>query len=271
MRRLAGMVVLIMLGLAAAWGGPALAVTFSTADLAGRWSLQSLGIEGVVGTKYTGIVEFDATGAVIGGTAAPDWEVGYFTGGALYVGPDGQVLGTMEGTTNSGTYPLLIKQGAMHLTKDQITLTGSSAKAYNHLIAMVKIKEEGDEDGADYLESDLDGVWEFHSHAYYDIHADYNYGQIIVSGGQITGFGSQHSSDCTYTGTLALSDSAPGAVIGFVNGTWEELRPGETEPSYHSFSWQLSSAQFNFTKDVIAASGFNGSGYFAIMFLNRIQ
>ena len=207
MTRLSGIVVSVVIGVILALSGAAPAVTFSTADLAGRWSLQSLGIEGVVGTKYTGIVEFDATGAVVGGTAAPDWEIGYFTGGGLFVNPDGLVQGTIEGTTDSGTYPLLIKQGAMHLTKDQITLTASSAKAYNHLLALVKIKEEEE---ADYLDSDLDGVWEFHSHAYYDIHADYNYGQIIVSGGVVTGEGSQHSSPCTYTGTLALSDSARG-------------------------------------------------------------
>lgn len=249
--------------------GTASAVTFSTADLAGRWSLQSLGMEGVVGTKYTGIVEFDATGAVIAGTAAPDWEVGFFTGGALFVNPDGQVLGTLEGTTDSGIQHLLVKQGAMHLTKDQITLTGSSSKAYNHLITLVKIKEL--EEGADYQQSDLDGVWEFHAHAYYDIHVDYNYGQIIVSNGSLTGTGSQHSSDCTYNGSLIMSDSAPGAVLGTVNGTWEEVRPGETEPTYHSFSWQLSSAEMNQAKNVIAASGFNGKGYFAIMYLTKIQ
>ncbi len=248
--------------------GRAPAVTYSTADLAGRWSLQSLGIEGVIGTKYTGLIEFNASGSVIAGTAAPDWEVGYFTGGALFVNPDGQVLGTIEGKTDSGTWPLLIKQGAMHLTKDQITLPASSSQAYNHILVLVRIK---DDEEADYDKSDLDGIWEFHSHAYYDIHVDYNYGQIIVSNGSISGTGSQHSSPCTYNGTLTLSDSAPGAVLGAINGTWEDLRPGEAEPSLISFSWQISSGQLNFAKNVIAASGFNGQGYFATMFLVKIQ
>lgn len=260
--------VLVVLGLVFGFAGSAPAVTFATADLAGRWSLQSLGMEGVVGTKYTGIIEFNATGSVIGGTAAPDWEIGFFTGGALFVNPDGQVLGTIEGTTDSGVYPLLIKQGAMHLTKDQITLTASGNRAYNHLLVLVKIKEEAE---ADYTDSDLDGIWEFHAHAYYDIHADFNYGQIIVSNGNITGSGSQHSAPCTYNGILALADSAPGAVLGRVNGTWEDLRPGEAEPSKISFSWQLSSAQLNHAKDVIAATGFNSKGYFAIIFLVKIQ
>ena len=269
MKRSFWTVVAVLLLALSAVADQASAVTFSTADLQGRWSLQSLGMEGVIGTKYTGIVEFDATGAVIAGTAAPDWEVGFFTGGSLFVNPDGQVLGTLEGTTNSGVWPLLIKQGAMHLTKDQITLTGSSGKAYNHLIVLVKIKEE--EDGADYQQSDLDGVWDFHSHAYYDIHVDYNYGQIVVSNGTITGTGSQHSSPCVYNGTMTLSDSAPGAVLGAINGTWEDIRPGEEEPSLVSFSWQLSSAQLNHAKNVIAGSGFNGRGYFALMFLTKVQ
>ncbi len=268
MKRCLCLGILIVLGFVLGFAGPAPAVTFATADLAGRWSLQSLGMEGVVGTKYTGIIEFDATGSVIGGTAAPDWEIGYFTGGGLFVGPDGQVLGTIEGTTDSGVYPLLIKQGAMHLTKDQITMTASSNKAYNHLLVLVRIPEETE---AVFTISDLDGIWEFHAHAYYDIHVDYNYGQIIVSGGNVSGAGSQHSSPCTYNGTLTLSDSAPGAVLGWINGIWEDLRPGESEPSKISFSWQLSSAQMNRTKDVIAATGFNGDGYFAIMFLVKIQ
>ncbi|MBW1714113.1 MAG: hypothetical protein JRJ59_13330 [Deltaproteobacteria bacterium] len=246
--------------------GPAGAVSFSPADLEGTWSLQALGASEALGVKYTGIIHLDAQGNVLGGTVAPDWEVGDFTGGALAINSQGTVAGTMEGQTPAGAVQMIIKQGVMDLSKEQITLLAAGERCYNLYVVMVKV---GPDETA-YSNDDLNGIWEFSSFAYYDIHADHNWGQIVVSDGSVSGVGLQHTEPCTYRGELSLSDASAGAVRGNVSGSWMETRPGG-EISEHEFNWQLTAAELNPGKDVIVGSGFNHNGYFSLMFLVRVQ
>jgi hypothetical protein len=122
--------VLVVMVLLLAATSPAQAQSFSTADLAGTWSLFQLSTPATVVTgaavrSYSGSITFNASGAVTSGTVTDDLLVAHTVTGSLTISAAGLVDGTLSLDGGPGHVGSLDVQGA-RLLASRFTIAGAS-------------------------------------------------------------------------------------------------------------------------------------------------
>jgi hypothetical protein len=161
--RVVGPVVVLAVGFALAVVGPAQAQTFATADLAGTWSVFQLATPtGAVTTattkSYEGTLEFNAAGAVTGGTLTERRGVLYTVTGGLALGPDGVVAGALGLDPGGGGDAGTLQVAEARMLANKHTIVGAATVLGDvGLLTLTKIEE-----AQAFGRADVAGDWNYH-------------------------------------------------------------------------------------------------------------
>jgi hypothetical protein len=141
MTRFRTFVLIAALLLVPAWGGPALAVEFASADLQGTWHLHAFGAYEAEGSFYRGKITLSAEGQVVASSDSSfGWSPATFDGGGLVIFPNGSVGGKLSGLSfDWGGFWIAVQHGWMNLTKDQITFIGVDYEYFQMIVTLVRV------------------------------------------------------------------------------------------------------------------------------------